>query len=95
MRRLILILFFIAGFPAVSFACDDAAIGAQITATWKPQLDRAKGSICETAKVMQGMLTDTKSKIAGCLTAAVKQKALAQLDVTIRQWRQTQSDACK
>lgn len=96
MRKLLLIATMSCSFSTSGFAaCDDNAIAAQITGKYKPMLQSVSGSICETAKVMQRMLGETKQKMGPCLTSHLRAKTFAQLDESIRQWRQTQSDACQ
>lgn len=97
MRKLLTAAIVSCSFSTCAFAasCDDNAIAAQITGKYQPALQKVSGSACETAKVMQAMLAETKKRMGPCLASSLRAKTFAQLDETIRQWRQTQTDACQ
>ncbi len=96
MKAAILVIFFLALFNhGQGYACDDQILGQQLRAKWQPQIEAASGRACDTARIMQAFLADTKNAISQCLHGKRLDESLAALDASIAQWGQTKSDVCR
>ncbi len=95
MRLVIAAFMLTVAMAAPAAACDQAAIGQRLQATWEPRMRAASGSVCETAAVLINMLNDTRRSIRSCFPQGSQMAidADAELVGRIRQAQRTQSDA--
>lgn len=95
MLRLASLLFVTLVTTGSARACDQAAIGRQIQATWTPRMEAAAGSACQIATVMINMLNDTRRRIRGCFPEGSQMAADADAELVgrIRRAEQTRRDA--
>lgn len=90
---ILLLSFLIASQPARA-ECNDAQMGAALTAEFEPQMAAAQGSVCAISRVMVKMLTKAKAMYRECLAGQSLTATLQEMDVKIRQAKQTYADAC-